>query len=97
MSNEDFLNNFCKRNIAMTHNKNFIIHWKKFLTNLKNDPKKKIICSSKPDNICENCDIKDKCLDKKNKLHKISKRLDKKTKSKYRMSKGDIFTVCKFL
>jgi len=97
MSDDNFVEDFCKRNVKMGHNRDFIVYWKKFLSELRKNPEKQIICANKPDIICKNCDIKDKCLKKGTELYDIAKRLDEKAKIKYSISDGDVFTVNDFL
>mgnify|MGYP002639000459 CR=1 FL=1 len=76
----------------MVHSEKFIFYWKSFLTKLDKSPNRKIMCLSKPDIICKNCDRKKDCFDKNSKLHSYAEKVDKKALENLSMSDGDLFT-----
>lgn len=97
LSDDEFVEDFCSRNIKMAHNREFILYWKRFLEDLRAHPDSKFVCSRKEDIICENCDIQDKCIEKGTELHDIAERLDEKAEKELNIKEGDIFKASDFM
>jgi hypothetical protein len=97
LSDDEFVKDFCLRNVKMAHNRKFIIYWRRFLENLRANPDRTIVCSRKEDIVCKNCDIRHKCIEKGTELHDIAKKVDQKAEKELNIKEGDILKTSDFM
>lgn len=98
LSDDEFVKSFSSRNKKMAHSREFIIYFKEFLTDLRNDPDRRILCKSDHSSVvCENCDIKDRCIVKDSALFEVAARQDKKAMEEMGIYEGEIVVAGRFL
>ena len=80
LSENEFVDDFNSRNIKMAHGREFILRWRGFMEDMRKSGAR-VECRDGEDVVCENCDIREKCLKRGSELYEIVERLDRRAKS----------------